>query len=202
MTMSSVSKSLKDNGSLPPPLESWSTTPAPHCPTPSVTFVQILVTMGSSALCTPVLQAVGNQHQVMQHIIVWQPNVISVIDGDTQTRSAIFRSVEDAMPQGMWLITAQSIHLPNPKLTILMEELILTTTTSTPLWMTTRELMCIKPGAQMYEGGNVTISFLTHVFFLISVVRHPYFSFAPFYKETNHYLLAFLTYSSPLMLPL
>ena len=48
----------------------------------------------------------------------------------------------------------------------------------------------------------VTISFLSHVFFLISVIRRPYFSFAPSYQETDRYLLAFLSYSSPLVLPL
>ena len=50
--------------------------------------------------------------------------------------------------------------------------------------------------------GNVTISFLFHVFFLISVVRHPYFSFAPSYQEIDLYLLAFPDYSSPLLFPL
>ena len=49
---------------------------------------------------------------------------------------------------------------------------------------------------------NVTISFLSHVFFLVSIVQHPYFSFAPSYQETDRYLLAFPSYSSPLVLPL
>ena len=48
----------------------------------------------------------------------------------------------------------------------------------------------------------VTSSFLSHVFFLISVVRCPYFSFAPSYREIDLYLLAFLDYSSPLLFPL
>ena len=48
----------------------------------------------------------------------------------------------------------------------------------------------------------VTISFLSHVFFLLSVVRRPYFSFAPSYQETNLYLLTFPDYSSPLLFPL
>ena len=117
-------------------------------------------------------------------------------------KSAIFRPVEDAMLWDMWSITAQSIHLPNQKLAILMGELIPMTMTSTPLWTTTRELVRIEPGARMYEGGNVTISFLIHVFFLISIVQHPYYSFAPSYKETDQYLLAFPLYSSPLMFPL
>ena len=54
----------------------------------------------------------------------------------------------------------------------------------------------------MEKVPDVTISFLSHVFFLISVVQHPYFSFAPSYQETDWYLLAFLSYSSPLVLPL
>ena len=49
---------------------------------------------------------------------------------------------------------------------------------------------------------TVTISFLSHVFFLISVVWHPYFSFTPSYKETDLYLLAFPDYSFPLLFPL
>ena len=115
---------------------------------------------------------------------------------------AIFGSAEDVMPQDMWLITAQSTRLLNQELAILMGEPIPMTMISTPLWMTTKEVVCIEPGARIYEGGNVTISFLTHVFFLITVVRHPYFSFAPSYKETDQYLLAFPLYSSPLMFPL
>ena len=106
----------------------------------------------------------------MRHIIVWQPNVISVIDGDTQMKFAIFGSVEDVTPQDMWLITAQSTRLLNQELATLMEEPTPMMMTSTPLWMMTRELVCIEPGAQIYEGGNVTISFLSHVLFLIFIV--------------------------------
>ena len=158
MTMSSVFRSPKDNGSLPLPLRFLSKTPVLTPPIPNVTVAQILVTTGSPAPCTPVLP-VGNRHWAMWHIIVWQPNVISAIDGDTLTRFATFESVEDAMPQDMWSITAQSIHLSSQKLATLMGELILMMMTSTPLWMTTRELVYIEPGAQVYEGGNVTISF-------------------------------------------
>ena len=46
---------------------------------------------------------------------------------------------------------------------------------------------------------GVTISFLSHVFFLVSIVRHPYFSFSPSYQETDRYLLAFPSYFSPLV---
>ena len=106
----------------------------------------------------------------MQHIIVWRPNVISVTDGDILTTFATFESVEDVTPCGMWLITAQSIHLPSQTFATLMKKPTLTMTTSTPLWMTTRGMVHIEPGARVYEGGNVTIFFLSHVFFLVSVV--------------------------------
>ena len=73
--------------------------------------------------------------------------MISVIDGDTLTKSVTFESVEDATPRDMWLITAQSIHLPNQTLETLKVGLTPMTTTSTPLWMTTEEIEHIKPGA-------------------------------------------------------
>ena len=190
-----------DSGSPPPPLESLSKTLAPTLLTPNVTTVRILVTTGSPAPCTPV-PLVGKPRRVTLHIIVWRPNVISVTDGDTLTRYATFGSVEDATPPGTWSITVQSTRLSNQKFVTPMGGLTLTTTTSIPLWMITKEMVCVEPGARVYEGGNVTISFLSHVFFLISVVRRPHFSFAPSYEEIDQYLLAFPTYSSSLLFPL
>ena len=72
---------------------------------------------------------------------------MSVIDGNTLTKSVTFESVEDAMPEDMWSITAQSIRLPNQALTALMGEPTLMTMTSTPLWTTTRGIGHIEPGA-------------------------------------------------------
>ena len=185
--MSSAFKLLKDNGSLPLPLKSSFNAPAPPPPTPNVTFAWISVTMGSSVPCLSVLP-VENWHRVMRHIIVWKPNVISVIDGDIPMRFAIFGSAEDVMPQGTWSITARSICLPSQTLEALMGGPIWTTMTSTPLWMTTREMVYIKPGARMYEGGNVTIFFLSHVFFLVIVVCHPYTSLLYMRRVTITYL--------------
>ena len=199
--MSSRSRLPKDNGLPLQRLESSSNALAPPPPTPNVTFAWISVITGSSARCAPVPFA-ERQHPVMWHIIVWRPNVISAIDMDTPMTFATFRSVEDATSRGMWLITAQSIRLPSQMFTTLMEEPTLTTMTSTPLWMTTRGMVHIEPGAQMYEGGNVTIFFLSHVFFLISVIQSPYFRFAPLHKETHHYLLAFPSYSFSFIIPL
>ena len=119
MRMLSASKSQKANGSLPHPCKSWSNALVPPPPTPSATFARISVTMAYTAQCTPV-QPVTKPHQVMLPIIVWRPSVVSVIDGDTLTKSVTFESVEDAMPRDMWSITAQSIHLPNQTLEALM----------------------------------------------------------------------------------
>ena len=143
--MSSVSKWLRDNGSPPFPLRYLSNNCAHAPPPPDATFTQISAIMGSSAPCISVLPA-GNQHQDMLHIIVWQPNVISVLDGDTLTTSAIFRSVEDAMPRDTWLITAQLTPLPNLTLNALTMGLTLMMMISTPLWMMTERIRYVKPG--------------------------------------------------------
>ena len=191
----------KANGLRRPPPESWYNTLVPAPPPPGAMFGQISVTMGSSAPCIAA-PPVRRWPLVMLPIIVWRPNVISVIDGDTPRRNAISESAEGALTQAMWSITALSTRLTSQTLNQLMGEHTRTTMISTPLWMTTREMVCIEPGAQLYEGGNVTISFLYHVFFLVSVARCPYFSFAPSYMITDLYLLAFPDYSLPLLFPL
>ena len=84
----------------------------------------------------------------------------------------------------------------------LMGESTRMTTISTPLWRTTREVRYVEPGAPLYKGGNVTILFLRHVFFLISVIRHPYFRFTPLHEETDYYLLAFPSRSDSFIVPL
>ena len=74
--------------------------------------------------------------------------------------------------------------------------------TLTPLWRMTEKVGHVEPGARMYKGGNVTIFFLSHVFFLVSVVRHLYFHFAPLHEEMDSYLLAFPSYSDFFIVPL
>ena len=58
------------------------------------------------------------------------------------------------------------------------------------------KIICLHP------KFSVTISFLYHIFFLISIVQRPYFSFAPSHSVTDLYLLAFPDYSRPLLFPL
>ena len=197
----SISGSPKGNGSLPHPPVSWFNTPTPALLPPSATFVRIQVIMDSSAPCI-VAPPVRRQLLATLPIIVWRPNVISAIGGDTLTRYATSESVEDATIRATWLITALTTRLMSQTLDRLIGEPTRMTTISTPLWMTTREMVCVEPGARLYEGGNVTISFLYHVFFLISIVRRPYFSFAPSIIVTDLYLLAFPDYSLPLLFPL
>ena len=128
--------------------------------------------------------------------------MISAVGGDTLMRYATSESAEDVTIRAMWSITALTTRLTSQTLDQLMGEPTQTMTISTPLWMTTREMICVEPGAQLYKGGNVTISFLYHVFFLISIVQRPYFSFALSYIVTDLYLLAFPDYSLPLLFPL
>ena len=199
--MSSTSKLLKDNGSLPLPLESSFNALAPPPLTPNVMFAWISVTTAYTAQCT-LVQRVERPPLAMQHIIVWRSNVISVFDGDILTASAILGSVEDVMPWDMWSMTVQSASLPNQILATLTMGHTLMMTTSTPLWMTTREVKYIEPGVQMYKGGNVTISFVSHVFFLVSVVHRPYFHFTPLHEEVDLYLLAFPHSYPAICLPL
>ena len=194
-------RSPKDNGSHPRPPVSWSNTPAPAPLPPSATFVRIQVTMDFSAPCIAA-PLVKKPPLVTLPIIVWRPNVISVVGGDTQMRYATSESVEDATTRATWSITALTTRLTSQTLDQLMGGPTRMTTISTPLWTTTRGMEYIEPGARLYEGGNVTISYLYHVFFLISVVRRPYFSFAPSHIVTDLYLLAFPDYSLPLLFSL
>ena len=48
----------------------------------------------------------------------------------------------------------------------------------------------------------VTISVLSHIFFLVSVVHRPYFHFTPLHEEVDLYLLAFPSCSNPFIVPL
>ena len=60
-----------------------------------------------------------------------------------------------------------------------------------PPWMNWSEgMVCIEPGAQLYEGGNVTIQFLCHTFFLLSITQHPYPSLCLSVEVVDRYLLA------------
>lgn len=55
-------------------------------------------------------------------------------------------------------------------------------------------------GCSAVWGKCVTIQFLHYTFFLVSVVHCPCFSFAPSYKETNHYLLTLGSHSCSLFI--
>ena len=84
--------------------------------------------------------------------------------------SAIFGSVVNAMNEGMWQITVQSTPYLSQRLDTLMQDPTQRMMIPIPLWMTNERLRYVEPGAQIYKGGNVTIFFLSHVFFLIFVV--------------------------------
>ena len=82
-------------------------------------------------------------------LLVFDTNVASVITGDIVTDSAPIAPVELAIPLGTSLMTVQlNIFPPHSCLQSL----------EVPRSVTTRGFV-IKPGAQLYEGGNVTILF-------------------------------------------
>ena len=197
----SAFRSLRGNGSHRLPPKSLYNTLALALPPSDAMYAQILVTMGSSAPCT-IAPPVRRWPLVTLPIIVWRPNVISVINGNTLMRYATFRSAEDAITWATWSITVLLTHLMNQMLDQLMGESTRMMTTSIPLWRTTRRVRYVEPGSRIYEGGNVMIFFLSHVFFLISIVRHPYFHFAPLHEEMDAYLLVFLLHSDPFIVPL
>ena len=65
-----------------------------------------------------------------------------------------------------------------------------------------KQVTCCNHQAVQHYLVSVTIFFLSHIFFLVAVVCCPYFCFAPLHEETDHYLLAFPSSSSPLVFPL
>ena len=76
-------------------------------PPPTVTIAQVSVIMAWNAHST-LVPPVTRQLLDTLLIIVWRPNVISVINGDILMMSAIFRSVVGVMNKDMWQITVQS----------------------------------------------------------------------------------------------
>ena len=82
-------------------------------------------------------------------LLVFDTNVASVITGDIVTNSVPIAPVEFAIPLGMSLMTVQLNIFPPCSRPQSLE---------VPRSVTTRGFD-IEPGAQLYEGGNVTILF-------------------------------------------
>ena len=115
-------------------------------PPPTVTTAQVLVIMAWNAHST-LVPPVTRQLLDTLLIIVWRPNVISVINGDIPMTSAIFRSVVGVMNKDMWQITVQSTLYLNWKLDTLMLGPTWRTMTSIPLWMMNERLRHVGPRA-------------------------------------------------------
>ena len=89
--------------------------------------------------------------------LVFSTNVVSVITGDIMINSAPTAPVEFAIPLGMSLMTVQLNIFPPHSHPWSLE---------VPRSVTSRGFV-IEPGAQLYEGGNVTILFPYHSILLI-----------------------------------
>ena len=90
-------------------------------------------------------------------LLVFNTNAASVITGDIVINSAPTAPVEFAIPLGTSLMIAQLNIFPPLSCPRSLED---------PNSFTTRDLV-IEPGAQVYEGGNVTILFPYHSILLI-----------------------------------
>ena len=89
--------------------------------------------------------------------LVFDTNVASVITGDIVTDSVPIAPVEFVIPLGTSLMTVQLNIFPPCSHPRSLED---------PRSVTTRGFV-IEPGAQLYEGGNVTILFPYHSILLI-----------------------------------
>ena len=96
--------------------------------------------------------------QVTPLPLVFNTNAVSVITGDIMIDSASIAPVEFAIPLGMLLMIVQLNIFPPHSHPQSLED---------PSSVVSRGLV-IEPGAQMYEGGNVTILFPYHSILLIT----------------------------------
>ena len=130
--------------------------------------------------------------QAISSIFVPRPNVVSVINGGIPTNAAAVILAQLAMPGDISQLNICLMSLPLRRCTPSMEDMTMKTRNSKhPLWMNwSKGMICIEPGAQLYEGGNVMIQFLCHTFFLLSITQHPYPFLCPSVEVIDRYLLA------------
>lgn len=141
-----------------------------------------------SIYCWPTCQNLPLGH--LQHLYPWA-HAISAKDGSILASTAPSVLVELVMLGDMSLLTVCLITIPLRKHILSIED----TTTKTrgfecPPWIncSKKRIICIESGAQMYKGGNVTIQFLCHTFFLLSITQCSYPFPIPSHEMTNRYL--------------
>ena len=98
-------------------------------------------------------------------LLVSLPNATFAVDGDTPLVSVLSESAWFVVNMGTWRMTVQlKRFLLNRQCTFMQVPL--------PLNQVPSSGVLIEPGAQLYEGGNVTIFLLFHNLFLLVCSRH------------------------------
>ena len=159
------SLSLMEHKLSPPPLESSTCLSAadPHLPSPNAFSVMISVIIEKIAHSTSV-PIVVNQPPDTPPLLVSLPNATFAVDGATPLASVQSKSAQFVVNMGMWWMTVRLRHFPLNRQHIFMQVPL-------PLNQVPSNGVLIEPGAQLYEGGNVTIFLLSHNLFLLVCLR-------------------------------
>ena len=129
---------------------------------------------------------VTSPHQDTLNVYVCPPSVIFTRIGDSPTNSVLVDIVTVAIPSDMYLMIVQLKTLPqNRQQPSLQEDRF----NQEIITLLQQGSVHIKPGSQLYKGGNVTILFLSAALFLISsfCATSPIPGFLSY--DYHHYLL-------------
>ena len=165
------SPSQMEHRSSPPPLRlSTSLSVAdPHPPSPSVFGLMISVIIKRIAHSTSAPIVVNRLPDTPLHLVLL-PNATVAVDGDIPLAFVLSELAQFVINMGTWRMTVWLRHfLLNRQCTFMQVPLPLT-----PILL---EGVLIEPGAQWYEGGNVTIFLLFHNLLLLVCPRHVHILF-------------------------
>ena len=148
-----------------PPLESSTSLSAAdlHLPSPSAFGVMISVIIEKIAHSTSA-PIVVNLPPDTPPLLVSLPNATFAVNGATPIVSVRSESARFVINMGMWRMTVRLRCFPLNRRRIF-------TQVPLPLNQVLSNGVLIEPGAQLYEGGNVTIFLLSHNLFLLVCSR-------------------------------
>ena len=154
-----------------PPLESSTSLSAvdPHPPSLSAFGVMISVIIEKTAHSTSA-PIVVNLPPDIPPLLVSLPNATFAVDGAMPLVSVQSESARFVVNMGMWRMIVRLRHFP-------LNRQCIFTQVPLPLTQVPSNGVLIEPGAQLYEGGNVTIFLLFHNLLLLVCSRHVHILF-------------------------
>ena len=135
----------------------------PHLPLPNAFGVMISAIIEKIAHSTSA-PIVVNLPPDIPPLLVSLPNATFAVDGTMPLVSVRSESVEFVINMGMWQMIVRLRRFPLNRQHIF-------TQVPLPLTQVPSNGVLIEPGAQLYEGGNVTIFLLFHNLFLLVCSR-------------------------------